>query len=113
MSSRQRICDPITGHPYERPPDRQRDIARWGPYYWTGTPDERSYFRVMSIRGTKHFYLNETHYQRTLPARGLGGDECEKEEEPMDSWECDSFYESAVDELFYSAPQEILVGVMA
>jgi len=76
MSSRRRICEPESGVAYVRPPECADDIRRWGKHYWTGTPDERAFFRVVDARPNsdgflrgKRFYLSPEHYRMATEAR--------------------------------------------
>jgi len=78
MSSRRRICEPESGVAYERPPECTDDIRRWGKHYWTGTADEKAFFRVVNARPSssgllqgKRFYLSQEHYRMAMRARTM------------------------------------------
>ena len=71
MSSRCMIHDPDTGIAYERPAECKEDIERWGKHYWTGTQDEKAFYRVIDARpcaagGYKRFYASREHHDYSM-----------------------------------------------
>jgi len=69
--SRHIICDPVTKRPYLRPDD-ENALPPENRYYWKGTLDETTFYRVLDLTSPapeKQFYEDEMHYRLVQHAK--------------------------------------------